>query len=100
MNLIDKISNEWISKIRKAGAGALLVVILLLFLDYYNSIKLSSIPIPNLSIYLWGYLILNAGGASFIHYFLKEQNGKNYTQNKNLKVKKKKQRKNKNAKIQ
>ena len=64
------ISDTFLGYMKRGGVLAIIVVVLLLFLDAYNAIKLDNIPY--LKIGLWGYLILNAGIATPFHY-LKEK---------------------------
>jgi len=57
---------------KNGGAATILFVILGLFLDFYNVFNLNQIPIPNFRLFLWFYLLVNAGIATPFHY-LKER---------------------------
>lgn len=59
---------------KKGGAFAILVVIVLLFLDFYNVIKLENVPIPYFEPILWIYLIINAGIATPLSYIKEKGN--------------------------
>ena len=71
--LDDKLFSEDILQyMKKGGAAAIFIVIIVLFLNYYNVIKLNNIPLPYFDTILWTYLFLNAGIATPFHY-LKEK---------------------------
>lgn len=59
---------------KKAAAGTLTVILVLLCLDYYHAIQLYKVPIPHLVLGLWVYVILNGAAASMFHFF--KENGK------------------------
>jgi hypothetical protein len=54
--------------VRKGGAAAIFIVVIALFLNYFQVMYLDKIPIPGLTIGLWIYLIINAGIATPFHY--------------------------------
>lgn len=63
-----------LSYMKRGGALAILLVVFGLFFNYYGVISLEKIPIPNLEIGLWIYLILNAGIATPFHYYRERVN--------------------------
>lgn len=58
-----------LSYMKRGGASAIFLVVFGLFFNYYGVISLEKIPIPNLEIGLWIYLIFNAGIATPFHYY-------------------------------
>jgi len=74
MSFDKVISQTTIKYMRKGGTFAILVVILLLCLDFYSVINLENIPISNFELFLWLYLILNAGIATPLSYFKEKNN--------------------------
>lgn len=67
--VLDKlITPKLIRYVNRGGAAAIFAVAFGLFFNYYNVINLDNIPIPGLTVFLWVYLIINAGIATPLHY--------------------------------
>jgi len=76
MNPEKFITYSILKYMKKGGALAILIAIVLLFLDFYNVINLNNIPIPNFELVLWLYLVLNAGVAAPFSYIKEKGNPK------------------------
>jgi len=61
---------------KRGGVLSIIMVIFLLFLDFYNVINLKNFPIPYFQIFLWLYLIINAGIAAPFSYIKEKSNPK------------------------
>ena len=67
--VLDKVITPKILKyINKGGAATIFIVAFGLFLNYFQVINLDNIPLPGLTVFLWFYLLINAGIATPLHY--------------------------------
>jgi len=62
------ITPKLIRYVSKGGAAAIFAVAFGLFLNYFQVINLDNIPLPGLTVFLWFYLLINAGIATPLHY--------------------------------